>query len=436
VSGEIRSHHIVLETEPLDSQSVQKVRRPDSHYFSLAVAFLVAAMLPATISKVSHYLVFWLLGLTAIGYALVFHHKIWQVLKQTGLLGLGLASYPVWAAFNVLWHDIPLSAAESASYFLLCLLILPLVACQRVSATTLWWGAWVAGLVFGTVAAYDVWVLGDERASRWLFPLQLSMFSIVAVGLIGAGLPYFIRLTRGYPLVAFGAFGAALASALSLSRTGWLALPILAVMLYSRYRHRDPAKGEPSPRMSPTTKMLFGGVFVLLLAIGGPRLGKGVVEFMAYYSLHDNQTSVGLRLDMWREAINQFASNPIHGIGLRQFQKENVRALETGRIELQAIRKFDHAHNQYLDTLASGGLLGVLALALVFGGPLLFFLKAWRDDQGQLAFAGIWVVLAFLVFGLTEVTLFHKRTLYVYGSLVAIIGGMLIAGNTEKQQAS
>jgi O-antigen ligase len=182
--------------------------------------------------------------------------------------------------------------------------------------------------------------------------------------------------------------------------------------------------------------MLFGGVFVLLLAIGGPRLGKGVVEFMAYYSLHDNQTSVGLRLDMWREAINQFASNPIHGIGLRQFQKENVRALETGRIELQAIRKFDHAHNQYLDTLASGGLLGVLALALVFGGPLLFFLKAWRDDQGQLAFAGIWVVLAFLVFGLTEVTLFHKRTLYVYGSLVAIIGGMLIAGNTEKQQAS
>ncbi len=423
-------------TEPLGSRSFPQVPRSGGYLVSLAVAFLVAAMLPATISKVTHYFVFWFLSLTALGFAIAFPRRVWAVLRQTGFLGLGLVVYPAWAAFNVFWHDIPLAAGEAASYFLLCLLILPLVACLQVSANKLWWGAWAAGLVFGTVAAYDVWVLGDERASRWLFPLQLSMFSIVAVGLIGAGLPCFVQLRRGYLLAASGAVGAILASALSLSRTGWLALPVLALMMYSRNHHRDHANGESSKGISSPTRIFLAGVFVLLLILGGPRLGKGIAEFVAYYSLNDNQTSVGLRLDMWREAINQFASDPIHGIGLRQFQTRNARALETGRIELQPIQKFDHAHNQYLDTLASGGLVGLLALAFVFGGPLLFFYKAWRDDPTELAFAGIWVILAFLIFGLTEVTLFHKRTLYVYGSLIAIIGGMLIAANTNKRPVS
>jgi O-antigen ligase len=111
-----------------------------------------------------------------------------------------------------------------------------------------------------------------------------------------------------------------------------------------------------------------------------------------------------LRLSLWRDTLHLAASSPLLGFGFGAFQD----ALPPFKTDYGSIR-FEHAENDYLETLVEGGLLGLLlavSIAVQLARPVLRGLGVQEDrllrGLGMGAAAGLAAVLvhSFLDFNL------------------------------------
>lgn len=127
-----------------------------------------------------------------------------------------------------------------------------------------------------------------------------------------------------------------------------------------------------------------GGAFVLL-QVGGQRRGRAlwlgaagalaVVAVAAVLLIGRNVerfTGDALRLNLWRGAVEVFASDPISGVGVGLFGRAYREVREPFGIH---DNRLGTAHNAYLNALAENGLIGAAAM-LIGGGALAVAL--WR----------------------------------------------------------
>jgi O-antigen ligase len=78
-----------------------------------------------------------------------------------------------------------------------------------------------------------------------------------------------------------------------------------------------------------------------------------------------------------------------------------------------------HAHSQYFDLLASGGILGIIALIFMLVVPFFYFFR--YHQQSQAAYTGTLFVAAFATFCLTEVALQQNLISTFYGYMLALL---------------
>ena len=165
---------------------------------------------------------------------------------------------------------------------------------------------------------------------------------------------------------------------------------------------------------------------VFLLATGhaaGPvqsmqkRFALAGEQTTAYYENGVFRTSVGTRLLLWNLAWSDFKSKPFLGHGHLPLKKR--RSLSTSK-KLRYASKFNHAHNMYLETLSSHGLLGLLLTLPLFLCPLFWFFRGIR--RGNLwAAMGFMYVLMFLAIGLTDVALSDRIVCVQYLFVVSLL---------------
>ncbi len=116
-------------------------------------------------------------------------------------------------------------------------------------------------------------------------------------------------------------------------------------------------------------------VLVALLLLGG----------MGWWGLHRMQTLRALvdlspgRLEGWTIAWRMFLDHPIKGIGLGTFMYNYMTYLPGTTGDWP---KPQYAHNCYLQVLAEGGLLGLMAFTALVAAPLLRAGKALRRGSG------------------------------------------------------
>jgi putative inorganic carbon (HCO3(-)) transporter len=161
---------------------------------------------------------------------------------------------------------------------------------------------------------------------------------------------------------------------LSGSRGGLVAMLaqiVIAALLLSVVARKGHAT-EPRSRLLSITRslpvravlilVLIGGVVFGTLWLGGDRLAASIEQSRAELNPDPDNLRYGAsRNEIWRTTWKMFAAHPIVGVGMGGYWTA-VPAFHNASGYLTP----QEAHNDYLELLASGGLVG-LALAIWFG---------------------------------------------------------------------
>lgn len=208
------------------------------------------------------------------------------------------------------------------------------------------------------------------------------------------------------------------ASFLSQARGGWLALPILLVVLILTSRqhwHRKLALGLASVA-------LLGSVYVTSPMVQD-RVGDAFAELQLYLDGGDPDTSIGLRMQFWRASVDLFREHPLTGVGTQNLRSEFVQRAQEG--EMTGLgATFNHSHNDMLWAMASLGLPGLLALLAVYLVPFVLFARAARGTDTRTHVAGrmgLVLVTGYVVFGFTEAMFAITMNTAFYAGMIAIL---------------
>ena len=85
-----------------------------------------------------------------------------------------------------------------------------------------------------------------------------------------------------------------------------------------------------------------------------------------------------------------------------------------------------HPHIEFIDRLVKQGLLGFVALLLLYQVPLWTFALAKRDSYlplRSIAMTGVVLSLCYFDFGLTQSFLRHNNGVMVYAAFMVVIAG-------------
>lgn len=288
----------------------------------------------------------------------------------------------VYAALNILGHHSGWAAFDMPVQELLFLGIAA-VFTLPLRWRVVWVGFSLVACFLGSINIIERYVYGIERPygtnnGDW-GAIEFAMF-LVVLALLALIQLLRTQTTRWEKAVhALAAVLALYGALLSLSRGPLLAfIPVflLVVLLHAR-----------------RTGRWRQGLAVLGVALAGvvlavtwvqpqlmQRLAEAHVEADTYSHAHDAEGSVRERLELWRTARQAFEEHPWSGVGLGQFGVFARAQVAHGRSDT-SIAQYQHAHSEYLDAAATGGIPGLLVMLLIFLVPLAYFLKHTNDPD-------------------------------------------------------
>jgi O-antigen ligase len=222
------------------------------------------------------------------------------------------------------------------------------------------------------------------------------------------------NLSRILLLIGVGA--ALMALFLSGTRGAMLGLlfaGLVLSMLTSRWHWKKAAI------IATLTLMAFGGI----ASSAWLQQKMRIVEFrvdIARFAQGDANTSSGIRLTLWQSAWQAFEENPAVGLGSGQFSSYLKHLVEQKRAPV-FVGEFGHAHNQYLETLANNGLLGLAALLIsMLGSGWMFLRRCALGQNTSAALSGLGLIVITLVFNLTQPMYAHHIAVVFYFLMLAV----------------
>lgn len=210
-------------------------------------------------------------------------------------------------------------------------------------------------------------------------------------------------------------------SVLSTARGGWIAIPVFVfVFIYF-------IKSDRLPNKLLLTMLSIGVVGLLGYLFIEPvhqRLWMIYSDLSQYSGGHED-TSIGIRLQLWNAAIHLISDNPVFGVGAAGFARAMDGLSASGFITpIAAGLGKQEVHNEILAHTVRFGIFGLVSIMAVYFVPFAIFLRAARSklhQQKVAAMMGIVVTLGFFVFGLTVETFDLKMTAAFYSMTVAVL---------------
>jgi O-antigen ligase len=300
------------------------------------------------------------------------------------------------------------------------------VLAARPPRRMLWWGVIGGALAALPFVAWQRIALGIDRPGGLINAITFGDLSLLLALL---SLTAAIDM-RNEPVQArmagLGALAGLAASLLTGTRGGWLVLAVAAPLFL---RH---ARGIGTGRVRA---MLAVGAALVLAAWFLPasgmqeRFDEGVSDVRTWFDGGFVGTRVGTRLELWKGASMLIAEHPLLGM---DFQASRVRLAEfarEGRLD-PVVLPLPHLHNDALQELVKGGVVGFALWAAILAAPLVFFARALRagagSPQSALALAGILVVTSYICFGLTEVIFWSMKGSLFYALMVFVLMGFCL----------
>jgi O-antigen ligase len=132
------------------------------------------------------------------------------------------------------------------------------------------------------------------------------------------------------------------------------------------------------------------------------RISQAVTEIQQWYYYGDeSDTSSGLRAQMWVSGLRAAKQSPWFGYGYRN---ANKAASEYATNNKNTISSKTHLHSEYLTSLVSAGVIGLLALLVLLFKPItIFYKKLNNPDTYYYSLMGIILCVGYATFGFTHI---------------------------------
>ena len=248
-------------------------------------------------------------------------------------------------------------------------------------------------------------------------------------------------------------------------------LALLVLVIYCRPRERNPwvitvvasllLLGTAAIVMSGSRGAMPGlGVLILVAAFGSGgrlarrRLGFSLLALLLFlallcsvpwltahmrlenipvdlqeYSNGQVDSAIGARLQFLSLAWHAFLEHPLMGVGIDRFGTL-VRHLPECQAGTPTVCTLGHAHNDVAQWSATMGLPGLTAILALYMVPAFLFLRiiikfGQRQPLGS-AWAGLLLVVAYALSGLTQSMFAHATSTTLYAALVGILMGLAL----------
>lgn len=341
-----------------------------------------------------------------------------------------LFNFAVVLSYYLLRPEEPLSVLEKPLRMFCALSALMVVVAARPSRRALWWGAVVGAAGAMLLVAYQHFVLGIERPGGLTNAITFGDIAL-CLGLVALAATLDPRDgTRRALWPALGALAGLLASVLTGTRGGWIAL-MFALLLFLRQSHLGHGRVKA---------LLAGGLALLVLLYFVPasgiqaRVHEGINDVRIWTAGGDKFTNLGIRLELWKGAGMLIAEHPLFGVSAQAAHarfEEYVKAGSLGDVVLAPL----HMHNDALQALTTGGVPGLLGWLAILAAPFVFFARAARrgaaaGHPNPAALAGMLIPLSYFGFGLTEMMFWSGRACMFYALMVFVLMGLTL--NSEE----
>lgn len=354
--------------------------------------------------------------LFALGYLFVRPYPV-LIAADKYLLAALLTYFLVGVVTNVA-HHLPSRNYDNTSRFLFAIPVFLLLLRFPIKPIYLWSGIGVGALGAACVAVMDFYVYGEMRAGGFNNPIQFGDISMLFSCLLMAGFAWAKQRSRSMTVIfGLGIVSGILASVLSGARGGWLALPFGLVAFYLA---NDLHKNTKKTALFIVAILCAAGFanYFLSQDVLQARVQDAISDLQQYFQANNANTSLGARLTLWQASLPLIAEHPVLGWG----SVANYVSLSGDSADV--FQRFNHFHNDILDALVKRGLLGGLALLVIYVLPAVLFyrqLKQCSPTKKPFACAGLILVITTFVFGLTQSFFSHSSGVMIYVFMLVIL---------------
>ena len=321
--------------------------------------------------------------------------------------------------------------------------LIVLGACLKLDPRWLRQSVWGMAAAAWAATGYAVWLTWPNfrrpedvpQYNAVSYSNLLLLLAVITAYSIGWQLTRFARIEKAIKILTLvvGVVGLVATQ----SRSGWLAIPIfLAIGLA--------LAGKRVSRSRLIAAGLAGIALAAAVFAANPilrdRAQDVVDEVRACEASPTTVSSVCIRIQLWRAAWTMFKHSPVIGNGSTDvFPRELEKLVAAKEIsDFTITEEFDEPHNDMLFTMASHGVLGLLALLLLYLAPATIFVRRLSLDLPQqtrvAAAIGLAVCLGFMMYGLTELMFRGMRTMGFYavmmGWTLALSDPRALVGNS------
>jgi O-antigen ligase len=327
-----------------------------------------------------------------------------------------------------------LGTLEKPSRMLFAVTALVCVLVLRPSRKSLWWGL-VAGVFAGLVfIIYQRVTLGLDRPGGMMNAITFGDLAL-CMGLLCLGAVIDFRGGKYTLWPCLGALAGLVASTATGTRGGWVAL-IAALFVFLKYGHF--LRGRAIRAIGAMAVALMVLAFVMPQSGVQARMLQGVSDVQLYFDGGSIDTNLGQRFELWKGASVLIARHPIVGNGILSYKEGMRQQVEAGKLDALVLPR-EHVHNDALQALVTGGVIGFVIWLATLVTPLVFFLRVLKrhesasNEEIALGMAGLLLVLSYASFGLTEVIFWSVKGSLFYILLLYLLMGFSLNAKDERE---
>lgn len=279
------------------------------------------------------------------------------------------------------------------------------------------WGTIIGCLGAFAVAVYQTQIAGNYRADGFLFSINLGYLSC-SMAFLAASL---IRDGRHRRWLLVAALAGSATCLLTLTRGAILALPLLLIFLLLLNVDR---LGWGRILASVVGLVVLAMVSYATLPAVERRVDYSITEFTSIAEGNiEAAVSSGGRLQLWTAASHAFLERPLVGLTYDERVALNTELVERGVITEWVLGVGrGHAHSQYFEMAATGGLLGLIALIGYLVVPGIYHLRHYLADRSN-PWSQVAVVFTagFAIYSLTEAAIHHEMMVVFYSYMQVLL---------------
>ena len=317
------------------------------------------------------------------------------------------------------------------------LIAIPLVSIFYLSfdpKRNVWIKYAVGCMALGGLALVDALFLDVSRAGGGHNPSAFGFAALAMTSITAGSYHRFSQIRFGRAIFFLAILMGVCAMMLSGARTSWLAGVAVVIVAMFFYMERY----SLFKRVLLTLTLIVG---IAIVSSSLPQVQKRfniMIDITAPYVTGEEQTgfnSLSTRVELWKVAWQVGMENKIFGYGvgktkrvIKDYGQQNSYLKRRGK-------KNGHFHNQFLQTFAMTGLVGLVSFLVLIICHFWIFAKylgkQYSLEVRCLALSGLLLLISYLVKSIPGVPFYGKQYLMMYGFASASIWGCLLGALRE-----